>query len=53
MINDQANFLMVRRNCEIVWSINQIAPKKDMSEAAGNESMVHRTVELKISALSL
>lgn len=53
MINDQANVLLVRKKYEIVWSINQILEKKDMSEAAGKESMIHWIVKLDISALSL
>lgn len=53
MTNDQANFMLVRKNYEIVWSINQIALKKDMSEGARKESMIHRIVKLNISALSL
>jgi len=53
MITDQANFLLVRKKYEIVWSINQIALKKDMSEAAGKESVIRSIVKSNISALSL
>lgn len=33
--------------------LTQIALKRDMSEAAGEEVMIHRMVKLNISALSL
>lgn len=51
MINDQANFLLVR-NYGIVSS-PPIALQKDVSEAVGKEIMIHRMVKLNIPTLSL